>query len=1137
MRESIRAAALATMLLLTVVSPLAGSAAAAPSGFVGVPSENVSEDLPSDYSGEINADDLRGDVMASEHASSMDVVVTTPDRASTYLDSGSVVSGSGVAIVLRDVEHDVGREVALPAAPIRDAFGTVPESVRGTHDDGSSWSSQTSIEDGYVTFDVPHFSTNTVTFSGTVEISSSSATDGSKFAYNVSDLDSGSDPVVNLTGQETAETDTISKTLTSGTINADIAGDRTPPNTTLTIEGNGFGTRTDSKSFAGKADGHSSSITVDGSLSDRSVADGATVTVTGDERTDQISTSDSITGSGSLSATPHGTESVPLTLSITPTSPVSGSETTNMGETFANGGEGTRTTTDTVFTAPFDGTYTLDISTDYYDIGMDASGSIDYETYDSSTSSWSGYTNIGQNNPTDVQLDKNDKIRVKVSVSSPYSGASGQIGGVEPTVSWSRNSGEISGSFAGESISPEVTVGDTWTTTKTVSPDAAHSADLSSTDSLPVDVSLSGTERTHTVDPAVTVGGTTKSHSGTLGPGETATFTYGPESLSAGGSATGVSLSLGDAPSGSPPMRADYTVEWQERDGTLNPSVDVDQDGSAEVSHNGILSDGQTASGLISPSLSDDLWDVSTTGSAVTVSADVTERTITTDPAIELNGVTKSYDGTLADGETTSLTFDSADLKQGENRVNVSVGDGSLSADAPSPVVGFNYSHSASQSIYTDYTSGKWVESYNVTKEFASDQESTSLSIPFTADVAEIEDVEMRTNGGSWSSMSSSNYALDGTDLTVSLGTVSAGEEISVRTTGYRVVAHNGAIEVVETTVPGDDLDSKIEVVEKSEGFAIETTGTTQDIHYAANPSWTANDYSVVKSSGYHALRLPDANVGSTTRVRTLPMTISPDGETEIEILKQETPRFVIRPGSTAGSDRVEITYRDVVSEEKFALVSETQDSDVTTDSSGSDGVVSFATTGTEQTYVIEQRDQSGGAVVVGSNDGSGGASPVQILSVLGGAGAAMIGFVVLGRRLGLRTARSNIGLAIVGSAVGTIGVGIATGRSIISDLIFALTELGYAFGSSTGGTIVVAIAILGLVYLIDSRIIGLPRISYAVVSIPLLLWVLDALTGGGFAAAFSEVGTLAWIIILVGSIALLWRFFQPTIVRIGGGR
>ncbi|MFB6189680.1 MAG: hypothetical protein ABEI57_07325, partial [Halapricum sp.] len=124
------AVALSLLLVGTLVAPIAfaGTAAAAPSGMVGVPDSNVSEDFPvgEAQNASLRASELEGSVMASSHASTLEVIVTTPDRARGYLnvsgDTATLSGDRGIALVLRDETHSQGRQVALDAGAVRNAL-------------------------------------------------------------------------------------------------------------------------------------------------------------------------------------------------------------------------------------------------------------------------------------------------------------------------------------------------------------------------------------------------------------------------------------------------------------------------------------------------------------------------------------------------------------------------------------------------------------------------------------------------------------------------------------------------------------------------------------------------------------------------------------------------------------------------------------------------------------------------------------------------------------------------------------------------------------------------------------------------------------------------------------------------------
>ncbi|MFD1600997.1 hypothetical protein ACFSBX_18850, partial [Halobellus rarus] len=236
------------------ISP-AGAATSGPEGMLALGSAQVSEDVPEGADMPIRASDLEGAVYASDHADTLEVVLTTPERADEYLGpNASVLSDDEIAIVLRDDKVHDGRDVAIDLDVLEAGVGFTPEVAYGTHEDGEQWRSSIGRDGTVGRFHVPEFSENAVSFTGGVSINATPATDGSQFSYQLSDVDAASDVAVNLTGVTNTETNTISSTLTSGTINADISGTEDPPETTLTIEGNGFGTRTDSQTFSNVGD-------------------------------------------------------------------------------------------------------------------------------------------------------------------------------------------------------------------------------------------------------------------------------------------------------------------------------------------------------------------------------------------------------------------------------------------------------------------------------------------------------------------------------------------------------------------------------------------------------------------------------------------------------------------------------------------------------------------------------------------------------------------------------------------------------------------------------------------------------------------------------------------------------------------
>ena len=119
--------AIAIAVVVSMLAPFApvGTAEAAPSGFVGVPSDSISEDVRGNYNGDLSAANLTGEVLASSNASTTEVVVVSAERAPAYQNSqsdghsGSVIVEGDVGLVIRDDANQAGRDIAVPADVIR----------------------------------------------------------------------------------------------------------------------------------------------------------------------------------------------------------------------------------------------------------------------------------------------------------------------------------------------------------------------------------------------------------------------------------------------------------------------------------------------------------------------------------------------------------------------------------------------------------------------------------------------------------------------------------------------------------------------------------------------------------------------------------------------------------------------------------------------------------------------------------------------------------------------------------------------------------------------------------------------------------------------------------------------------------
>ncbi|MDQ2054337.1 hypothetical protein RBH22_06895, partial [Halobellus sp. H-GB7] len=245
MSRRIASAVLAFVLALSLVAPalggaLAGSAAAAPSGMVTVADSQITQEVPEGESIPVSAADLEGAVLASSgHADSLEVIATTPGHADEVMGTdANVVGGGQMALVFRDAEDHESREIAVDAGLLREALGYTPETVRGTHSSGETWRSEATYEDGSLVMTIESFSSNTVTFSGEVDVSMTGATNGTSAQWELSDYDSASDVTINTTGVTNSETESASATLTDGdSLSLDVAGTTAASDASVTFNG------------------------------------------------------------------------------------------------------------------------------------------------------------------------------------------------------------------------------------------------------------------------------------------------------------------------------------------------------------------------------------------------------------------------------------------------------------------------------------------------------------------------------------------------------------------------------------------------------------------------------------------------------------------------------------------------------------------------------------------------------------------------------------------------------------------------------------------------------------------------------------------------------------------------------------
>lgn len=614
---------------------------------------------------------------------------------------------------------------------------------------------------------------------------------------------------------------------------------------------------------------------------------------------------------------------------------------------------------------------------------------------------------------------------------------------------------------------------------------------------------------------------------GDLLPGET-------KSKSLGVTTSSSTLDFSSFKSGSVDWQLDYT----ERTITDSPALDLDGDGTNEVSHSGTLSDGETATYQLSSLDPSDGATTISTGGGSTVDVDVRlqEVTRTRNADVTLNGQQIATVSSLADGETHNFSASSDLLQDGTNSVTIAVGDGSLSADAPTPRVGFEMSHSARYDRSVAYDGEQWSERYNVSRTWGDANENASVSIPFEGNVVGIRGLQVFVNGTE-TAPTWSRFGANSTTLQVGLGDLNPAATTRVVATGSKVRVENGSINVLEPSLLGDGLDSKVEFVSWSSDSHIDVSGTSKSdrVHYLASPSWDGSeDYATVRAGGTQLLHAPNAADGSTARVQTVPMALDLDaGATEVAVTDASVPRFEVREGDTAGTDRIEIQYFDVLDGERYALLEQPDDSEVRAEEA-SGGSVSFAT-GSFGTFTIEQRDSSGGGpigdpeVVVGAT-GEDGSSPFSILAVFGGMAGSILGALLIGRKFfGVRGFRASGVVVLVGAVAGLVGIEMATSESVVGGLLGAVL-------ATDAGIVVITIGLLLAIWQLH-RWLSLPPWLRVAAGLAVGIWAVDGLSDGALTATLDRLGPLVWLILLVGGIALLWRALQGPTFIIGGER
>jgi len=515
------------------------------------------------------------------------------------------------------------------------------------------------------------------------------------------------------------------------------------------------------------------------------------------------------------------------------------------------------------------------------------------------------------------------------------------------------------------------------------------------------------------------------------------------------------------------------------------------------------------------------------------------ERTTTVDPVVELNGETVGVDGTLADGETTSLDANASWLQEGTNRVNISTNSPS---SGPASLVGFEYSHGAETTTSATVDETTWSQTTTVSNTWASARSNATASIPMNDRVVDVRNVEVRYNGTTWESVAGSDYALNGTDLTVQLGDVAAGSTTEVRATGSKIRVKDGAITVLDPTTSSDTLDTRVQVDDAGPDFALSVDSTVfgERVHYAENATWgeTTGDTTITADGG-QTLTLPNATVGAETTVRTWPIevAVAQDRMTVGELAGDRSEPGLAVEGD--GLAEVDYTFVDAADATPYILWSETNE--IVRAEGLASSPITLTDDNSEETLIFQVDDGSASGSGSGSDSATdGGGGP---MATAGGGFAALQalipdgqtlligvgllgGLFVVGRRTGVVTEdRTEVATSAASSAANTVG-GLVE-RVLANEIVFGVLILAGTGWVLTSGVLpeqTTLIVALGAVP------VALFLVLQQFDAFDFRIWVgstaLVAVLGiQALAPQLGEtIAEEAGVIIVVGVIALGWR-------------
>lgn len=930
-RRAASAVLLAVVMLLSISAPWVGAVAAAPSGMVGVADDQIWSDLPPQTPMGESAQELtEAGVLASDHADTLEVIVTSPGRAKTQY-SGGHVSGTGpVAIVFRDDVNHEGREVAVDAAVLEQIMGYQPQLARGAHESGDEWVREIEYRDGFAILKVPEFSENTVTFEGTVSVDATPANDGSQVSYQLADDESVSDVSLNLTGKTNTEWDNESwsdqrdgdsQTVSvGGSTNAEGPSSNNLPEVTLTNPAPDTNWSID-RSLGAKGavyqETDSIYVGISGGMERISKDDSSRVWLfdgTSDSRGATSNASHMFVSGGQDEFVYVVNKSTGNEVASYNTGPYDARGIAGNSSHFFIADTGTEIHAVDHSTLSEDWTFTPgdhvsrgNLVADGSEVyAADQSGTV-YRVDESGTEVWSfsHFTDgafLAQNSTHLFAVSGADLKAIDKS---------------DGSVSWSFTHP------SGGSFSDVVVEGDDVL--------VSDGSDL-------YNVDHTGSERWNTAYSGI------------------ARLVDGDEFYSTNSDAGTVSRTM-----------------WDVQD------LSVSVDGSTEISVTGRFDPGDTRTSEVDLATGDHSVSTAVSSGYVDVSIDLQEVTETTDPGVKFNSSSGTewvnHTGTLQDGESVDLSSSvNTSILNGDVDLTVAASEG-VSADAPVGQVDLDYSHDAISEQAVTYDGEVFSERYAFQRTWSEEQDNAQVTIPFDGNVVEIRELTKEINdSGSPIELSSSDYTLENESLTVDLGTVATNETVAIDLAASKVRSVNGEISVTEPTVLGDELATEITIDSYSSDFHIEHDSTEggEDIHYTYDESWSnPQAYDRVSEDGTQALYLPNAGAGSITRISSVPIELEPSGgsvDARVQSAGAE-PRFSFADSTTA--DSVTVTWEDTTSGVTYQLYSLTDDDEV--DRGTAQSPVEFTVSNPGGLELIIYELGSGGSDVVGAASSSDG--------------------------------------------------------------------------------------------------------------------------------------------------------------------